>query len=329
MTEQFHKARKREDVKKEDVVRMKNVLGHTEQRDKVLVLVQKKLTPQTLVNKASDKKDPFTLADIIPERVRTGFLGMKKKPTDVIDVGYVKAHADRKKYRPLKAGSEIGIFKWKYIGTLGMFVNIKRFRDLRLVGPFYDFMKLLEHFGIKAFDVPAVLTNSHVANRSVIRPRAEIITQPGFSYYSNQIIGASIHSSTIQPGRRNWVDAALIELDSVTASDGIMEVGSITGFDDVQDGDEVEKRGRTTEYTEGRCIAKNIYLYIDFHDDGRMIFDGIDMFTGMSGPGDSGSVIVRKSDKKAVSLLFAGSGTHTFGIPINRVKKVMKFDMIK
>lgn len=312
---------------KKELIKMANVIGHSEDKDTVTVYVTKKLKMTTIHRKIKNAKDPFTEDDVIPKEVKTGLF--KKKKTDVIEIGHVKAQTDRYKYRPLIGGCEIGPFKYNYVGTLGMVVKIKYFNGLYLVGLWYSFLKLFEKIGFSTEERFVILTNSHVANKDVENPKVDIITQPGASIYESQIVGTNLYSEKIKMNRTNYLDAALIKLDEDIMANykEILTIGEVQGIAAVQEDETVCKCGRTTEYTEGKCITKNVSINIDYGDGKLAYFAGLDMFTGMSDHGDSGSIIVRKSDNMAVSLLFAGSDQVTFGIPMPHVRNKLKFEV--
>lgn len=321
----WERIRTRGGVHKKELMKMLNVCGMKEDKNEVTVFVTKKMTPEKMMTRIDKQKDPMTSLDVVPKEVKVNLI--KKKKTNVIQVGHIKALIDRKKYRPVNAGCEIGILGYPYVGTLGMFVKIFEFRGLKLIGPFASFLPLLRRANLIPTYKVFALSNSHVSNKDITKPKHEDITQPGHSTIGNKI-GTVFDSALITKEGINNIDASLIELENVVVNDGIMGSDKITGIDSCKIGEKVHKRGRTTELTSGEVIAKDVFMTVDYGGSiGGVVFAGLDMFSYMSKGGDSGSVIVRDEDNKAVSLLFAGSDSITLGIPMNRVKKHFQFEI--
>jgi hypothetical protein len=87
-------------------------------------------------------------------------------------------------------------------------------------------------------------------------------------------------------------------------------------------GQQVQKYGRTTKLTTGKVTGINATVMITY-DIGQTRFINQVIIKGSRGSfsagGDSGSLIVTKSGKKPVALLFAGSSSVTIGNPIGPV----------
>jgi len=311
-------------MRKNKLLDLKNVIGHAEVGDIVTVFVTEKIETNKLHTMIADPNNSWQKEDFIPKEVKTSIF--KKKKTDVIQVGKVKAMADSKKYRPMVGGCEIGTIGSNWVGTLGMPVKMKNYNGLWLYGSWYSFLSVLQKFGFPIQERLVMLTNSHVVNDSVVFPTKKFITQPGGSW-NNETVGRTIVSVTIDKNSINEIDAAIVET-AITMDQAILLVGQVTGTDDVLVGEGVEKYGRTTLYTEGTCVSKNVTMTVNYHDDGDIVFKGLDMFSNMCQGGDSGSVIVRKNDKKVVSHLFAGSDQYTFGAPIKKVQNSLKFEVV-
>ena len=229
-------------------------------------------------------------------------------------------------------GCEIGPYSQNWVGTLGMFVKIKHYRGLYLTGLWYSFISILEKFGLKTSYKIMALTNSHVVNTNVTLPAKLLITQPGSMPYLTIVIGKTLISHPIKRYETNTIDSALINIDPNPVgsqyNNEILEIGKISGFDNVKVGDQCKKYGRTTELTEGKCISKNITITIDYGEPlGLIKFTGIDMYGSMSADGDSGAVIIRKNDNAAVGHLFAGSNSITLAVPILKIKNYFKFEL--
>jgi len=87
----------------------------------------------------------------------------------------------------------------------------------------------------------------------------------------------------------------------------------------------VMKYGRTTGQTSGEIYLINATVNVGY-DSGTARFVGQIIITpgSFSKPGDSGSLIVRQSDKRPVGLLFAGSSSFTVANPITTVLNYFK-----
>jgi hypothetical protein len=77
----------------------------------------------------------------------------------------------------------------------------------------------------------------------------------------------------------------------------------------------VHKFGRTTGYTVGRITSINTDVKVQYNL-GALVFKGQIIIKGLnnqsfSAAGDSGSLIVERSTRRAVGLLFAGSESNT------------------
>lgn len=300
-----------------------NVLGATEEKDEVVFFVKRKLAMSTLKNYAyrTDKPE-WSMDEVLPKKLeaKSFFRGKKEKPVKVIELGDVEALADRNKYRPVKGGSEIAIkhqpmHTWS-VGTAGLVVQYYSFGNVALVGNLYSFAQIIKKLGYPLKKHKAILTNSHVVNFDVTNPKLEtIIVQPGMRHAKS--VGRVLYSYPIIKGKNNLVDVALVDLNEDGALYESIKVGRIIGTSRAKKNLEVHKYGRTTGYTTGRNLHTGGFIKINFPEPaGSIQFKNLDVYTKMSDPGDSGSVIVASDDNRAVSLLFAGSSRATIGVPI-------------
>ncbi len=121
----------------------------------------------------------------------------------------------------------------------------------------------------------------------------------------------------------NPIDAALAKpVDASLVSNEILNIGQITGTTTPTLAMKVRKMGRTTGLTPGTITVINTTVdvnYTTLAGNKTARFSGQTMTTGMSQPGDSGSLIVAKDSQNAVGLLFAGSGAVTVFTPIDAV----------
>lgn len=310
-------------VKPDQLLNKRNVIGHSEERNQVTVYVSRKLKMNTIQRKISDPDSPWSDEDVIPFEVKTG-LG-KRKPTDVVQIGRIKAHSNRRTYRPLKAGCEISPAGERFVGTAGCIVRypylIVRNRVVYLIGRMYSFVPILERYGVKVLYAHAILTNCHVTQKNVLKPVLDLdIHQPMIGKY----VGSVSHAVALKDKGYNDVDVSLVDLDDhdVGFTHDIIRIGKVRKPRDPWMNEFVHKYGRTTEYTEGQLVRRNLTVKVDYKGT-ICTFKGVDMYSRMSAPGDSGSLILSKGNQ-ALGLLFAGSSSVTLGIPISTVLKRFK-----
>lgn len=112
----------------------------------------------------------------------------------------------------------------------------------------------------------------------------------------------------------NLVDAALAYTSPLVASTEILNIGQpLERFADPTPGMTVMKNGRSTSLTFGTVLATNVTADVTYEGCGLAHF--VDQFaitpSSFSAAGDSGSLILRASDKAPVGLLFAGDSLQT------------------
>lgn len=228
----------------------------------------------------------------------------------------------RSRRRPLIVGVSVGHHRIT-AGTLGAFVKGKR--DGR----------------------PRLLSNNHVLADENRAKRGDVIIQPGAfdgGSASRDRIGSLGAFVRLRARGTNRVDAALATLDPRIEFDPakLTGRGRLAGVaaDPVDEGDLVEKLGRTTGRTRGRITAFELDNIVVAYDTGNLRFDdqieieglGSDAF---SDGGDSGSLIFNSRDLRAVALLFAG-GDHggrngkglTYANPIGAVLTALRAEII-
>ena len=151
---------------------------------------------------------------------------------------------------------------------------------------------------------------------------------PGDGGTSADRIGRLSRFVPIQLGySQNHVDAAISEVGSErNARNAICRIGPLTGIAPATEGMIVCKHGRTTGYTEGRVDDTALDAFVADYPGvgvGFAVFvnqikivptlgypappDEIQWDGWFAAPGDSGSVVVEKSSRKAVGLHFAGA----------------------
>ncbi len=168
-----------------------------------------------------------------------------------------------------------------------------------------------------------ILSNNHVlANSSTIQNirarKGDLILQPGLADNANIVadkIGNLERWVAIDELLVNDVDCALAKpTNPEDITDEILEIGRVTEIDEPQIGDIVRKSGRSTGLTTGAIIDVNATIQVEYSTFGTFAFQNQTIIEtpGFIAPGDSGSLLVRQSDNKAVGLCFAG--TETIGI---------------
>ncbi len=239
-------------------------------------------------------KQGMSKADLLP----TAIDGV---PTDVIETGRLFAQAPpvaRTRLRPARPGCSIGFAGQNFVmaGTFGAVVTD----------------------GASRF----ILSNNHViANENALALQSPIY-QPG-TLDGGKVPGDHIAKLTKfirikKLPANNWVDAAIAKADSGTVLSPVPlpQVGALASAITIPAAEQmrVHKHGRTTGYSRGRVIdvAADVNVTYDFgvarFVDQMIIVGDVSMF---SDSGDSGSLIVDRTTRRATGLLFAGSASHT------------------
>ncbi len=254
-------------------------------------------------------KDQLSKTDLLPETID----GL---PVDVEATGTFRAFAmpnPRTKIRPAQPGSSVGFAdpnnQFVMAGTFGALVK----KDNKLF----------------------ILSNNHVIADENRLPLNSAIFQPGLLDNGNQNtdkIAKLSKAVQILPGVFNKVDAAIAQVNNKSeVSNSILFIGVPTGTKKAALDMNVHKFGRTTSYTVGKVtsIATDVRVTYDtgeFSFEDQIIIVG-DNATSFSASGDSGSLILERSSRKAVGLLFAGSTTHTIANHIADVFKALKIKL--
>lgn len=276
----------------------------------VIVFVERKLPESDLRRQ-----------DIVPKRV-----GDVK--TDVVETGKLRALGMPKpeaavrrrtdRWRPAPGGVSVGHERVS-AGTLGAVVRTQG--------------------GVR------ILSNNHVLANSNDAKRGDPVLQPGTADGGGPDdllarLDAFIpirwdrKATRAFPGRvlaalrggpaRNTVDAALavpVRPDAVDPT--LLGIGAVRGMAAAHVGDGVRKSGRTTGLTDGTVLGVSATVRVDYDGRTATFADQI-VASGMSRPGDSGSVVV-DAGNRAVGLLFAGGESATILNPIDRVAAALGF----
>jgi hypothetical protein len=175
------------------------------------------------------------------------------------------------------------------------------------------------------------LSNNHVYARENAASLGETIYQPGRYDLScasgSQYAWATLaFFKSISFGGNNTVDVALAklnnggQLNATTPPDGYGAPSSTTANATLNMG--VMKYGRTTALTTGVVVGVNVTIRVQYTD-GIATFVSQVQIKGDKGAfsraGDSGSLIVTRTGRNPVALLFAGGQTSTFANPIGPV----------
>jgi hypothetical protein len=162
------------------------------------------------------------------------------------------------------------------------------------------------------------LSNYHVLVGSPSVRVGEAVLQPGAAdggRMSEDEVGGLSAFVPLEPGGASAVDAALVRLTDPDV-DPTYPIGRLTGTVAALGGESVEKIGRTTGVTRGRVSAIELDgIVVGYGPElGELTFDNqIEVEPTGAGPfsrgGDSGSVVYRTEDGRALGLLFAGSET--------------------
>ena len=164
-----------------------------------------------------------------------------------------------------------------------------------------------------------ILSNNHVlADEGQLAAGAPIF-QPGLLDHGNAAtdqIAQLTRFVPLQPNVSNSVDCALAAVTNpADVTNSILQIGPPSGAGDAEIDMTVEKFGRTTGYTVGQVTSVDTDVSVQY-ETGTYTFGGQVIVVGLDGQafsnsGDSGSLIVERTSKTAVALLFAGSASHT------------------
>jgi hypothetical protein len=224
-------------------------------------------------------------------------------PTDVVEVGVVQPLVFNAKVRPALPGFSIGHFNIT-AGTLGCLVrDVRRCCDR-------DPCRERE-------DDYLILSNNHVLADVNRGKPGDLILQPGpfdGGLYPSDGIATLERFEPIVFGMSgyNVVDAAVARPTySRNVTPSIIGIAMPRAIDQALVGDGVLKVGRTTQVTNGRVLATNATIAVNYGAlFGVATYRHQILTTAMSAGGDSGSLLMKR-DLSAVGLLFAGSAKIT------------------
>jgi S1-C subfamily serine protease len=251
------------------------------------------------------KKIPSrTVSNPVPKFVEIP--GMPPLPTDVEAIGRIKLESNTRRVRPAIPGFSIGHVNIT-AGTFGCLVRKKVDKETLYM-----------------------LSNSHVLADEGTGAKGDSIVQPGIADGGTlpaDLIGKleewvpfTFTASTYP----NLVDAAIAKVKAGDATSAIRLIGVPTGSNfNVRINQQVQKTGRTTDYTIG--VIKDVHYRTALRykrpggGRGRVGFREQVLCTRYSSGGDSGSAILNMKNE-VVGLHFAGSPTSSV---FNRIENVL------
>lgn len=298
----------------------KTIQGEKTDLLSLIVLVEKKVS-----------REELDARDIVPIIV-DGYM------TDVIEIGKIKALSTTGRYRPALGGVSIG-HKDITAGTLGCVVeditdghkvilsnnhilansNMAEIGDeIVQPGP-YDGGRVPADTIAKLKRYQTIYFDGEPSECPLAGGIVEILNGFASLFKSNTYLQALTQQETL-----NYIDAALAEpLDANDVSEEILTVGRVNGHATGWVGMEVQKYGRTTDYTTDEILVQDAIIQVSYGDGKIAVFDKQLVAGAMSAGGDSGSLVLTM-DNQATGLLFAGSDTHTILNPIEYVISALK-----
>lgn len=266
--------------------------------------------------------------------------------TDVRAVGNIVAHKSRTdRWRPAPGGVSIGHYLIT-AGTLGAIVRdastgeplilsnnhvLANSNDASIGDPILqpgnadggrdpqDRIATLERFIRLEFDSGDGDGNGNGGICSIAKSSAGVLN------FFAKIVGSKhrLYARKIAQ-TANLVDAAVAKpVDDGVIDEDIIDIGKIQGTKTAALGMSVRKSGRTTETTTGTIDTLDATVRVGYEGSKVATFEHQILTSAMSQPGDSGSLLVDGTEKKAVGLLFAGSDTVTVHCPIETVLSLL------
>jgi hypothetical protein len=298
------------------------VRGEDTQQDAILVFVKKKFPKNELSRNA-----------MIPAVID----GVQ---TDIIEVGEMRLHADRKTVlRPARPGVSIGHFKVS-AGTFGSIVYDRHSEEAFILSNNHVLANLTDGTDGRcslgdtilqpgAFDNPdgsdhviGTLKRFIPVHRELNSAQCRIALL--FEDLINKIIRTFKPQYRVQVLRNNdkinLVDCAVaLPANPADIDPDILEIGKVAGIKEAALGMAVKKSGRSSGVTHSLILATNVSMKINISKRDSALFADQILAGPMSMPGDSGSLILTE-DNFAVGLLFAGSEQATL---FNRIDHVL------
>jgi hypothetical protein len=280
-------------------------------------MVRGKPTKELCVRFYVEKKLPkaaLSRQHLLPDTV-------KGVPTDVIQSGIFRAFAavpkERTRIRPARPGCSVGFaFTGAQAGTV-------------MAGTFGAVVEA----GGKRF----ILSNNHVLANENTLPVGSTIFQPGLldkNSPASDAIAKLTRFIALSANGPNKVDCAIAEIADGQVSATVMpKVGKLKSNQPLPAAMsmKVMKTGRTTGFTTGTINDLSADVKVRY-DLGSLTFSDQIIIVGGAKPfsdsGDSGSLIVEQTSKRAVGLLFAGSDQFTIANHIEDVLGQLQVSLV-
>lgn len=187
-----------------------------------------------------------------------------------------------------------------------------------------------------------VLSNNHVFAEENAASIGDTITQPSIGDNGCAVNAADViatlsafqkieyfaSATDIAKAKINIMDAAVglagAGMVDFNTPQGAYGAAARTPQEKIFPGMQLQKQGRTSNYTKGKIVALNVEVMVAY-DPGLARFRScINVHSqfrspGFGAPGDSGSLVVTLDDRRPVGILFAGGGYDTFLNPISPV----------
>ena len=231
--------------------------------------------------------------------------------TDVQEVGLIKALAFKSRIRPAKPGYSIGHYRIT-AGTFGCLVR-DTCHPCRI----------------------HILSNNHVLANSNAAGIGNPILQPGRvdggTYPADMVARLSrfVPIRFNNPALYNLVDAALaLPTDQRNVIASVVALGIPKGTIEATLGMPVVKSGRTTQTTSGRVTGVDVTVAVGYGVGKVAYFRNQILTTNMSQGGDSGSLLMSRTDREATGLLFAGSSRVTIHNNIANVLMALGVEIV-
>lgn len=239
------------------------------------------------ITRGSGERIAIICEEITPE-IRSMFReGIRGQPVKFVEIGEIVALDGRtEEFRPLVGGVSVG-HHLVSAGTLGSIV--------------YD----------NADNKPLILSNAHVLANSDT-PTEDLalvgddILQPGKHDTGTEVIAHLYDWVPLEDGVT--VDAAMA-IPETPVENIILDIPKVAGVTTPEIGMYVQKSGRTTGLTDGKIIATDASIDVDYGTEVITLHNQF-ITTCMSAGGDSGSISLT-ADGDIVGLLFAGSDKAT------------------
>lgn len=273
-------------------------------------LKNNQITDEDVIHVFVRQKIPHTTLkpnEIIPKEIRTK-INSQAIPTDVIEIGTLKAYDNQSVFRPILGG----------ISGFNAVANADIHEQFAgtLSGIFFD----------TTDNKAVILSCNHVLARENLAEVGENIEQPSApdNGGTHALVGTLKRFIIIQPEpANNTIDAAIADINlSVQYDLAITHNGLCRStITNPTVGLHVQKSGRTTEQTFGQIISTGASISVDYTSF-TADFQNQIVTTPIISPGDSGSLLTSaetESNGALVGLGFAGSDQVGIFSPINLV----------